>query len=132
MSRRLSRRRREEFETQARSIKETGYDTRALRTSIEAATVRRHLIRFPEPALPRRLPAWAIASACALAIALAALFYLPGRINLTDANSLYRAAANDHRMCSTEKEATDWIRFQPAIAETAVSFLVVVLLLWVY
>src|SRR5205085_6139601 len=113
---------RSQKEMLARSIRETGYDTRALRASIEAATFRRRLIRFPELAFPR-VPAWAIASVCALVIALAALFYLPGRINLTSANSLYRAAAADHRMCSAEREAPDWIRSQPAITEMAASFL---------
>lgn len=113
---------RSESELLARSIKSVAHDTERLRASIEAAIAGRRLSWWPERALPR-LPKWAIATACALVLALPILLYMPGRMGLIGASPLYSAAADNHRTCIEESEKPDWARSHAAIESLQASFL---------
>ena len=113
---------RSQNELLASSIKNQQYDTTKLSAEIETATIGKAAIRLPELSLPR-MPVWVLALGCILIVALSLLFYLPGRIGTALAHPLYRAAAADHRACSADSAASDWIRSQRGISELATSFL---------
>lgn len=106
----------------ARAVKAQSDDTRALRASIIASTTGRNRLRFPALAFPR-IHAWAAATACALLIAFAILFYLPGRFNTVRAHPLYHAAADNHRDCLHDLNAPDWTLSRQTIVELSKSFL---------
>ncbi len=113
---------RSQNELLASSIKNQQYDTTKLAADIEAATIGKAAIRFPELSLPR-MPMWALTLGSILIVALSALFYLPGRMGRVIAHPLYQAAASDHRACSADSAASDWTRSQAGISELATSFL---------
>ena len=113
---------RSQNEILARAIKSVSYDTTNLRSLIEAATVRKHALRFGNLSLSRP-PAWALAGFFALVLALVGLSYLTDKFGVTLAHPLYQAAANDHLTCSAQSNAPDWIVTQGAVAEKAKPFL---------
>jgi anti-sigma factor RsiW len=101
----------------ASAIKNSRYDTNALRASIEAATIRRHsFLLFNLNVLG--VPAWSVAISLILLIGLGSI-YLYRRFEAAQPNALYRAAANDHRSGSAASDASDWVQSDSAIAEKA-------------
>ncbi len=103
----------------ARAVKSVETDNRNLRASIEAATIARHQ-RLLEWSLPR-IPAWTVATAAAILFISISFFLLPNLVDVV-ANPLFRAAAENHRMCGQQSEDTDWARTPQAIADVEESF----------
>jgi anti-sigma factor RsiW len=106
----------------SRAIKSEICDTRNLRGLVEAATIRKHSVPFPDLNLVRLMP-WAMAGALVVVLAVAGLFYLPGKFSVAQAHPLYQAAVNDHLTFSSQRSASDWIVAQAAIVEQARQFL---------
>jgi anti-sigma factor RsiW len=121
----LCRRELEIIQTQKRllaeSVRNTKYDTTALRASIEAATIRRAPFSFRSLHLSRA-KAWGM-SATVILLASVAFLYFSGLVGNVRANSLYEAAARDHTVCSRASEGSEWAQSSSAIAQKAKAFL---------
>ena len=104
----------------AEGVKSAQYNATALRTSIEAATVR-----------AASFPFWSFHISRARTLKISAVVILLAFISLyfyqfignVRANSLYQAAARDHTLCSKASDATDWAQSDSAIEEKAKNFL---------
>lgn len=102
----------------ARAVKSVETNNRNLRALIEAATIARHQ-RVLDWSLPQT-PAWTMVTAAAILFSLS-FFLLPNLVGVV-ANPLFRAAAENHKMCSQQSEDTDWARTPQAIADVEASF----------
>src|SRR5260370_38424688 len=101
----------------ASAIKNSSYDSTTLRASIEAATIRRHSFLLSNANL-LGVPAWSLAVSLILLMGLGSI-YLYRRFETAQPNSIYLAAANDHRTGSAASDAADWVQSDSAIAEKA-------------
>jgi anti-sigma factor RsiW len=99
----------------ASAIKNSPYDTNALRASIEAATIRRQSFRLSNVNV-LGVPAWSLAISLILLLGLGSVYFYR-RFETAQPNSLYLAAANDHRAGSAALDAADWVQSESAIAE---------------
>ena len=105
----------------ASAIKNSSYDTTLLRASIEAATIRRRSFPLSNVNL-LSVPAWSLAVSLILLIGLGSIYFYR-RFETAQPNSLYLAAANDHRTRSAASDAADWVQSESAITEKASAFL---------
>ena len=119
----MCRRELEFIQTQNRllgeGVKNVEYDTNALRASIEDATIRGSSFSFGNLRISR-VKAWGI-SATVILLATFVALYFSGLVRNVRANSLYEAAAREHR--SKSSDASNWVQSTSAIEEKAKAFL---------
>jgi anti-sigma factor RsiW len=102
------------------AIRSVKLDSRRLRASIEAATIakRQRLIRWSLP----RIPTWGTVTALAIVVLFVSVFYLPAFFGVS-LNPFFKAAAENHLVCSHDSDAPDWARMPAAITDLEDTFI---------